>query len=95
MDEFSVVYLWDGHVVVGVDSSYLDFYYYESVLSNHVTTTLTMMETGFEMDKSGKPKASKGLIDSLPIRGGERVDIIMEDNYGNELKEVPFKSEEI
>ena len=42
------------------------------------------METGFEMDKRGKPKASKGLIDSLPIRGGERVDIIMEDKFYTE-----------
>ncbi len=64
----------------------VDFKYYESVLSNHVTCTIAVMETGFEMDKSGKPKASKGIIDSLPIRGGERVDFTIEDNYGNELK---------
>ena len=38
------------------------------------------------MDGKGKPKASQGIIDSLPIRGGERVDITLEDNYGNELK---------
>ena len=29
--------------------------------------------------------ASEGLLDGLPIRGGERVDISIEDNYGNTL----------
>ena len=71
---------------IDMSGGVVDFYYYESVLSNHVTTTLTMMETGFETDSKGKPKASQGLIDSLPIRGGERVDFTIEDNYGNELK---------
>ena len=75
-----------GDGAIDISGGVVDFQYYESVLSNHVTSTIVVMETGFEMDKSGKPKASKGLIDSLPIRGGERVDIIMEDNYGNELK---------
>ena len=75
-----------GDGAIDISGGMVDFQYYESVLSNHVTSTIVVMETGFEMDKSGKPKASKGLIDSLPIRGGERVDIIMEDNYGNELK---------
>ena len=75
-----------GDGAIDISGGVVDFQYYESVLSNHVTCTIVIMETGFEMDKSGKPKASKGLIDSLPIRGGERVDIIMEDNYGNELK---------
>ena len=71
---------------IDMSGGVVDFYYYESVLSNHVTTTLTIMETGFETDSKGQPKASKGLIDSLPIRGGERVDFTIEDNYGNELK---------
>ena len=75
-----------GDGAIDISGGVVDFYYYESVLSNHITSTIVVMETGFEMDKSGKPKVSKGLIDSLPIRGGERVDIIMEDNYGNELK---------
>ncbi len=75
-----------GDEAIDMSGGVVDFYYYESVLSNHVTTTLTMMETGFETDSKGQPKASKGLIDSLPIRGGERVDFIIEDNYGNELK---------
>ena len=75
-----------GDGAIDMSGGVVDFYYYESVLSNHVTTTLTIMETGFETDSKGKPKASQGLIDSLPIRGGERVDFTIEDNYGNELK---------
>ena len=64
-----------GDGAIDISGGVVDFQYYESVLSNHITSTIAVMETGFEMDKSGKPKASKGIIDSLPIRGGERVDI--------------------
>ena len=26
------------------------------------------------------------MLDGLPIRGGERTDIVIEDNYGNQLR---------
>jgi len=61
-----------------------DFRYYESVLSNVTTCSMVLTETGYSM--SGNDNiASQGLLDGLPIRGGERVDISIEDNYGNTL----------
>ena len=33
-----------------------------------------------------KLKEDVGVLDGLPIRGGERTDIVIEDNYGNQLR---------
>jgi hypothetical protein len=61
-----------------------DIRYYESVLSNVTTCSMVLTESGFSMN-GNDTVASKGLLDGLPIRGGERVDISIEDNYGNIL----------
>jgi|TARA_B100000035_G_scaffold160893_1_gene137120 hypothetical protein len=61
-----------------------DFRYYESVLSNTTTCSMVLAESGYSMDGNDNI-ASEGLLDGLPIRGGERVDISIEDNYGNTL----------
>jgi len=61
-----------------------DFRYYESVLSNVTTCSMVLTESGYEMN-GNQNIASEGLLDGLPIRGGERVDITIEDNYGNTL----------
>ena len=59
----------------------VDFRYYENVLSNNVTATATIVETGYS-DGAGD---SQSTVDGLPIRGGERTDFTIEDVYGNEL----------
>ena len=59
----------------------VDFRYYENVLSNNVTATATIVETGYS-DGTGD---SQSTVDGLPIRGGERTDFTIEDVYGNEL----------
>ena len=51
-----------------------DFRYYESVLSNTTTCSMVLAESGYSMNGSDNV-ASEGLLDGLPIRGGERVDI--------------------
>jgi len=71
---------------IDLSAGVVDYRYYESVLSNAVTATATVVETGFKGDEKGNTKTTQGTIDSLPIRGGERTDIIIEDTYGNELK---------
>ena len=68
-----------------ISASVSEFRYYESVLSNNVTASITYIETG-NIKGNDKSVAIDGLVDSLPIRGGERTDIEMEDNYGNTLK---------
>ena len=62
----------------------VDFRYYESVLSNNVTATAVITDSGFK-GEGDKLQEDKGVLDSLPIRGGERTDIVIEDNYGNQL----------
>tara|TARA_B100000212_G_scaffold15242_1_gene10582 strand:+ start:164 stop:1504 length:1341 start_codon:yes stop_codon:yes gene_type:complete len=66
---------------IDISAAVTEFSLYESILSNHVTATVAVVETGYE--ESG---ASQGVLDNLPIRGGERFDIQAEDNYGNRLK---------
>jgi len=61
-----------------------EFRYYESVLSNNITATAVVVDSGYEVD-SDKLKTSKSVLDSLPIRGGERTDITLEDNLDNKL----------
>ena len=63
-----------------------DLRYYESILSNNITATCVINETGFEGGNEGKAEPSQGTVDSLPIRGGERTDIDMVDDDGNRLQ---------
>ena len=71
---------------IDLSTGVVDYRYYESVLSNNITATATIVETGFQSDDKGKPGDAPGTVDGLPIRGGERTDITIEDTYGNELK---------
>ncbi len=71
---------------IDLSAGVVDYRYYESVLSNNITATATIVETGFQTDDKGKPGDAPGTVDGLPIRGGERTDITIEDTYGNELK---------
>ena len=71
---------------IDLSTGVVDYRYYESVLSNNITATATIVESGFQSDDKGKPGDAPGTVDGLPIRGGERTDITIEDTYGNELK---------
>jgi hypothetical protein len=64
---------------VDMSPAAVDIRYYENVLSNSVSATAVIIETGFS-DKSlqGQTK-STGIIDTLPIRGGEQVILEIED----------------
>ena len=62
-----------------------DLRYYESILSNSITATAVINETGFVTSGEERAEASQGTVDSLPIRGGERTDIDVKDDYGNRL----------
>jgi len=53
----------------------VEYSYYESVLSNHITATAVIVETGV-----GQKGAQKGILDDLPIRGGERTLIEVTDS---------------
>ena len=70
---------------VELSAGVVDFRYYENVLSNSVTATATCVETGYQSDDSGGATGQQSTVDGLPIRGGERTDITIEDAYGNQL----------
>ena len=70
---------------VELSAGVVDFRYYENVLANNVTATATIVETGYQADNSGGASGKQSTVDWLPIRGGERTDITIEDAYGNEL----------
>ena len=61
---------------VDMSNGVVDFKYYESVLSNGITATATIVETGYT-DEGADVKG--GILDGLPIRGGERTDIRVMD----------------
>lgn len=63
---------------VDISAGIVDFRYYESVLSNSITATAQIIETG----NSG---LDQGSLDGLPIRGGERATWSISDNQGNNL----------
>ena len=73
----------DGEVV-DISAITPEISYYESVLSNTITATLVVAESGYE-SKGKDTLATQGLLDGLPIRGGERVDVDIEDQQGNKL----------
>jgi len=62
----------------------VEFRYFENVLSNNVTATAVIVDSGYKSE-GDKIRAAKGVLDSLPVRGGERTDITVEDNGGNKL----------
>ena len=67
-------------VAVDISPMVTDFSYYESVLSNVITATAVCVETGHGGVKEGT------ILDGLPIRGGERLDVEVQDFYGETLK---------
>ena len=64
----------EGGKSIDLTNGIQEYYYYESVLSNYITAKAIVLETGNEIDKE-----SKGVLDDLPIRGGERTNIQVTD----------------
>ena len=64
-----------------ISAGVVDYRYYESVISNLYTASAVVVESGND-EKGG----AKGILDSLPIRGGEVTEIIIEDPSGNQLR---------
>jgi len=63
----------------------VEFKYYESVLSNTISATATIVDTGFKA--AGKTVVEyKGIVEELPLRGGEECTIILVDNQKAENK---------
>ena len=71
--------------VIDISNGVMEFRYYESILSNTVSATATILETGYSTNQKGKTRTKGTILDQLPVRGGERAIIKIEDAYGTEL----------
>ena len=67
---------------IDISPSISEFRYFESVLSNTVTATAVVIDTGTQ---AGSKVGEGSIIDALPIRGGERTDINVVDHNETEL----------
>ena len=72
---------------IDISNSVTEIKYYEDILSNSVSLTAVISETG---GTDNKDIGNKGILDGLPVRGGEPCDIFIEDHDGNPLN---FKDE--
>ena len=80
--KFSIFQAKDGGDEIDALGVVVDIKYYEDVLSNTVSLSAVVVETGeTENEKVG----NAGILDGLPIRGGEPASIILEDHDGNKL----------
>jgi hypothetical protein len=62
---------------------FVNLHYYESILENQIKATAIIADTGYSIENSGK---YVGLIEGLDLSGGEKVELHIEDGYGNQLR---------
>jgi len=82
--KFSIFQAKDGGKSVDILESIADIKYYEDVLSNTISLSVTISEAGGSFDK--KEGGYVGILDGLPVRGGEPAIIIIEDHDGHKLE---------
>lgn len=68
---------------VEVNRGFVNIHYYESILENYVKATAIIADTGYTIQKDNKLVS---LIEGLDLCGGEKVELHLEDGYGNQLK---------
>ena len=81
--EFKIFQAKDGGKEADAAGVVVDIKYYEDVLSNSVSLTAIITESG---ESNNEEIGNKGILDGLPIRGGEPSTIIFEDHDGNKLE---------
>ena len=80
--EFKIFQAKNGGIEADASAVTVDIKYYENILSNAVTLSAIITESGeSEIEELG----NKGILDGLPIRGGEPATIVIEDHDGNKL----------
>ena len=79
IDKFQIFQAQNGGESVDMINGVVEIRYYESVLSNTISCTATIVETGYSDSKLSGQTKTTGIIDTLPIRGGEKVEVIFED----------------
>lgn len=77
--EFEITSNGDDGRTVDISGGVVEFRFFENVLSAYMTAQCVVINTGNEY-KNDVPIATRGLIDGLPLRGGETVSIRLRDN---------------
>ena len=67
---------------IDISNSVTEIKYYEDILSNSVSLSAIISETG---ETDNKDIGNKGILDGLPVRGGEPSTIFIEDHDGTPL----------
>ena len=80
--EFKIFQAKNGGIKADASAVTVDIKYYENILSNAVTLSAIITESG---ESQIKDLGNKGMLDGLPIRGGEPATIVIEDHDGNKL----------
>ena len=80
--KFEVYQPKDGGGFVEASGAVVDIKYYEDILSNSVSLNAIITETG---ESDSEVLGNKGMLDGLPLRGGNRGEIVIEDHDGNKL----------
>jgi hypothetical protein len=78
----------DRSKIMDISAGVVELSYYENILSNSVSMTTTVVDTGFTDSKLG----NVGIVDGLPLRGGELSDIVVEDSQPTPNK-LTFKND--
>ena len=81
--EFKIFQAKNGGNSADASGVAVDIKYYENILSNTVSLSAIITETG---ESENKKLGNKGMLDGLPIRGGEPATIVIEDHEGNKLE---------
>ena len=89
---FQIYQAKNGGESVDMSAAAVDIRYYENVLSNSVSATAVIVETGFSDKTLGDNTKPVGIIDGLPIRGGEQVILEIEDKQKTPNK-LSFKAD--
>tara|TARA_A100001011_G_scaffold289316_1_gene300479 strand:- start:461 stop:1819 length:1359 start_codon:yes stop_codon:yes gene_type:complete len=81
--EFKIFQAKNGGNSADASGVVVDIKYYENILSNTISLSAIITETG---ESQNKKLGNKGMLDGLPIRGGEPATIVIEDHEGNKLE---------
>ena len=81
--QFDIFQAKDGGKSIDASGGVVDIKYYEDILSNSVSLSAVIVETGESDDKK---LGNVGILDGLPIRGGEPSHIVIADHDNNVLK---------
>ena len=81
--EFNIFQAKDGGNSIDASGVVSDIKYYEDILSNTVSLSAIITESG---ESDNKKMGNKGILDGLPVRGGEPSTIVIEDHDGNKLE---------